>query len=323
MKKFFAGFFPHWKTRPELSVSPPMLPQQHWNDLLAQYDYLTEKITHSHNNGEQPTRRRQPPTAFEHWEDERARIELELCQIENDDVEPSGRANPRSLMTITHAQTGKNGITIEELRGHNSNVDMTIRFRNRNPFPVSILSMPGFVIVPSDSAFQRMITVRFQAWNVAGSEPSPEWTLQALCGDAHKHPPCSHDGPHYTIDCLTPALPVRRVLKAVHAIERNIVTHLRTSEKETTSRNSSHRESLRELARHAHIQETSSGNFKVLLAPAIIQYALWQVTDHVSFDELVHILQIERVKEVDMLKQHIRFANILLRKAEIMPTIKL
>ena len=120
------------------------------------------------------------------------------------------------ILTLVDAQAA--GL-ITHIRGHDSNIGMTIEVQNDSDEPITIMSEAGTVIGSKDPRKQKMVIIRERSWTVP-PRSRHDITVDALCLEAYKVPPSSKAAAaDHSVDGMTDDADIRRLLKTLQEIE--------------------------------------------------------------------------------------------------------
>lgn len=213
-------------------------------------------------------------------------------------------------------------ISVEKLSGLNSNMGIKAKLANSSGKIVKTIVPAGLVILSEDQTKQNMLTVHEQIF-ILPPENLVEIRLKTVCLEAWKNPPdsASEKGLFFfnrTENSDISQL-IRTIAKLEEIISRAVVDYndgqIRLRDMDTYE--------LMELALHSEFSPIDSVRFSAKISEQIIQCALWQLTDRISFEDYCKILKPKTEKEKHDLHDIAEMAQILLAYSGLKPTIAL
>lgn len=232
------------------------------------------------------------------------------------------RRKEQQVLSLTEVQQGLHRTGVGAVEGREADSGLSLYIRNRGGGPVLVQCPPGTVIEAGSPQRQDMIV----GW--AQSLEIPQRSTQRLDLDlfslaAHKLPPGRHGEGGYYVRGLTEDDQILDLLDAVAGLEAEAARHV----KQVNGDKVTHRsmvDDLTILTTYCSCEALEVGGYRVRVPDSVIQYALWQITDGLSFDALVDVVVQPPSPEgrVGLVGQ-VLAANILLEEAGVEPTAKL
>ena len=259
------------------------------------------------------------------------------------DVDGAGQPQPLT-MTLLEVQEELHQTAISALEATGGTLGLLLYLRNRNDRPVQILSQLGTLFEPEPKELQRMIAVRPQMFDLApgGME---KVLVHAVSLDAHKDPPDDDEVRGYRVTGIIDDPQIFKVFRAVEKLEYELARHIVGFDKPLRlgadplaagEPVSGDRVRFDEMPEHlarltgfctvTREQEDAAraqgaGRYLAHIRGSVIQYALWQVSDGLTFDQLTAMLHAHSPEARAELMPAVRAANIILREARIEPTM--
>jgi hypothetical protein len=259
------------------------------------------------------------------------------------ETEEAGQPQPLT-MTLLEVQAELHQTAISALETTGGTLGLLVYLRNRNDLPVQILSQLGTLFEPQEKGLQRMIAARPQIFDIApgGTE---KVLVHAVSLDAHRDPPDDDEVRDYQVTGIIDDPQIFKVFRAVEKLEYELARHVVAFDKplrlgadplaagqpvsgdrvrfeempENLMRLSGFCTVTREEEDAARAQ--GAGRYQARIRGSVIQYALWQVSDGLTFDQLTAMLHAHSPEARAELMPAVRGANFILHEARIEPTM--
>lgn len=223
-------------------------------------------------------------------------------------------------LNLADVQAGLGNAEVKQIQGTGSNFSMRIILENKNDFPVRILCKEGSVIQSKTRTSAGMITLYPQTFVVQPGKVE-EFGIETYCIEAWKKPA---DEAMYTGHVICDNVDnknLKQLIDTIHHIETDISDKIISIEGDSfTAQPMDDR--MVPLAQSSQYSKSKEGDFRVKLNEQIVQFAIWQVTDHVSMDHLSTILHVESEETKEALKLIAQLSNLILEQASLEPAIR-
>jgi hypothetical protein len=225
-------------------------------------------------------------------------------------------------LTLMEAQAAGH---IAHIRGHDSNIGMTIEVQNDSDEAITITSEPGTVIGSKDPHTQKMVITRGSSFTVS-PRSRESITVDALCLEAHKAPPSSQAGEtDHNIDGMTDNTDIRKVLGTLHKVETEISANITEwNEEDGTFTHTLDDPNLITLASAStHTKVEGQHAFQSRIIDPVVQMPVWQITDRLGITDYAKVVGMnpatheELRRSVEVLSSMAKVAEILLAEAEL------
>ena len=232
------------------------------------------------------------------------------------------RREKRHVLSLAEVQDGLHRTGIVAIEGKEPGPGLCLYVRNRGGAPVQLQSEQGTVIVASDPQRQNLISPRPQALEIP-PKTTQRFEMEALSLEARKLPPGSRGEGGYRVGGLTENDEILKLFGAVERLQAEAGRHVRQVDGDLVTYGAMV-DDLTILATCCTCAVQDSGGCEVRVAAEVTQYALWQITDELSFDALVDLVVQPASPEGRVkLVGKVLAANILLEEAGIEPTAEL
>jgi hypothetical protein len=231
------------------------------------------------------------------------------------------RRQSRTSLTVTlaDAQKGVRGTEISAIEGTDRNLTLFVYLTNRNDLLVRVLSKQGTVIEAADPRWQNMVAVRSQVFEVAPKSVG-EFRMHAICLDAWKLPPGSGGEGNYRVGEITKNRDIIKLLRTAREMEEQIAPKI-ISVAGNQFRAKPMSEELVAVAKCCTYTQARRGTYLARIQDTVVQCALWQITDRLSFDQYAQVISAPAsARGIGGLVAQVRVSNILLGKAGLSPT---
>lgn len=223
------------------------------------------------------------------------------------------------ILTLVDAQAA--GL-ITHIRGHDSNIGMTIEVQNDSDEPITIMSEVGTVIGSKDPRKQKMVIIRERSWTVP-PRSRHDITVDALCLEAYKVPPSSNAAAaDHSVDGMTDDADIRRLLKTLQEIEAKFSASFVPGDTKAHTLESPR---LVELASAASRERVKGQNkFISQILNFVVQMPVWQITDRIEMTDYAKVVGRDKPETLEELRETVdgfastaKMAEILLSEAEL------
>jgi len=228
----------------------------------------------------------------------------------------------RQVLSLAQVQDGLHRTGIVAIEGKEPGPGLCLYVRNRGGALLQLQSEQGTVIEATDPQRQNMISPRPQALEIP-PKTTQRFEMEALSLEAHRLPPGTRGEGGYRVGGLTENDEILNLFGAVDRLQAEAARHVRQVDGDlVTYRHMV--DDLTILATCCSCAEKESGGYEVRVSAEVIQYALWQITDKLSFDALVDLVVQPASPEGRVkLVGKVLAANILLAEAGIEPTAEI
>ena len=193
--------------------------------------------------------------------------------------------------------TGKTPVRLDRIYGNGTNAGVVAEVTNVTGRTVALKVTRGMALSPGDPSIQSMVVVRNQLFRVPSGASGLKIEIDALCMNARLEPPGLSDSlridRQLTIDAIKK---LDHVLKAVDEIEGSVIP--RMARKISIKNAGTEKVKLgysgewdTEVEILLHMSKWSVGSDGAVTGQinrtAVVQYAIWSVTDGYGYGELV------------------------------------
>jgi hypothetical protein len=229
------------------------------------------------------------------------------------------RSKKRQTLSLTEVQEGLHRTGIVTIEGGEPGAGLSLYIRNRGRGPLLVQGESGTVIEASDSQHQDLIAHRPQTLEVP-NKSTRRLDLEILSLAARKEPPGRHGAGGYRVCGLAENDEILDLLEAVDRLEAEASRYVTQFDGEKV-RHRPMSDDLVILTAVCTCQLLESGAYRVRVPDEVIQYALWQITDRLSFDALVELVVQPPSPEGRLnLVGKVLAANVLLEAVGVKPT---
>ncbi len=225
-------------------------------------------------------------------------------------------------VTIPLDENEQKKISVEKLSGLSSNIGIKARLANLSDEFVKTIVPAGMVILSEDQTKQNMVTVHEQFFNLQ-PKTLVEFKLKTICLEAWKNPPDSASEKGLFFFKQTENNEISRLIRTVAKLEEIIGKSVVEFHDKQIRLGDMDSYELMELALHCEFSPLDSVHFRAQISEQIIQCALWQLTDKISFEDYCKILKPKTDDEKNDLRDAAEMAQILLVYSGLKPTIVL
>ena len=232
------------------------------------------------------------------------------------------RRKERRVLSLAQVQDGLHRTGIVTIEGKEAGIGLSLYVRNRSSALVQLQSEAATLIEATDPQRQNLIFPRPLSWEVP-AKTTQKLEVDALSLEAHKLPPGPRGEGGYRVGGLEENDEILNLLGAVGRLEAEVARHVRQVDGDQVSYRPM-ADDLVILATCCSCAELEAGGCQVQVSAEVIQYALWQVTDKLSFDDLVELV-VQPPSPEGRAKMIIQVlaANILLEGAGLEPTAEI
>ena len=223
-------------------------------------------------------------------------------------------------LNLADVQQGLGNTEVKQITGTGSNFSMRITLENKNNYPVEIVCNERSVIQSESHASAGMITLYPQSFVIQPGDIE-EFGIETYCIEAWKKPAEPHTADAHVIQEVSDNKNLNHLIDTIHQIEKNISKKIISIEGDSFTAEPMD-ESMIPLAQSSQYFKSQDGDFKVKLNEQIVQFAIWQVTDHVNLDHLSTILKVDSEGSKEALKMIAQLSNLILDEADLEPAIQ-
>lgn len=195
------------------------------------------------------------------------------------------RRKERRVLSLAQVQDGLHRTGIVTIEGRKAGSGLFFYIRNRSSALVQLQSEPATLIEATDPQRQNLIIPRPLSRDIP-AKSTQKVEVDALSLAARKLPPGPHGEGGYRVGGLTEDDEILNLLGAVERLEAEIARHVRQIDGDRVTYKPM-ADDLTILATCCTCAELESGGCQVQVSGEVIQYALWQLTDKLSFEALV------------------------------------
>jgi hypothetical protein len=227
------------------------------------------------------------------------------------------RSKKRQILSLAEVQQGLHRTGIVTIEGGGQNPVLVLYIRNRGRGRL-VQCEQGTVIEASDPQYQDMIAVRAQSLEIP-NKGTERLALEVLALSARKLPPGQHGEGGYRVRGLADNDDILELLAVVDRLEAEATRYVKQVDGEQVTYRPMV-DALTILTAACSCTVLENGGYRVQVPDEVIQYALWQITDGLSFGELAELLNQPPSPEgrVDLIGK-VLAANVLLEAVGVKP----
>ncbi|NOZ62088.1 MAG: hypothetical protein GXO74_10440 [Calditrichaeota bacterium] len=229
---------------------------------------------------------------------------------------------PQTRVKLPLDEEARKIVNIEQVTGMNSNLKLKVTLQNLTGQKVELLVPVGMVILSKSESAQNMLIVHDQIFEINALEKA-KFELNTVCLEAWKNPPDSAAEEGMFFFKKTENQEISQLVHTVAKLENAISASVLFYQEGQIQFGDMDSYELLELAQHCNYSRLDSTHFRAKINEQIIQCALWQLTDKISFDDFEKILKPKPDEEKRELRDIAEMAQIVLAYGGLEPTIVL
>lgn len=229
------------------------------------------------------------------------------------------RPQQRLMLNLAQLQEGRRRTGIVAIRGTGGTIGLEIYARNRGNTLVGVQVEQGTLLEPSRPGWQPMVAARTEIFDLP-PKTTQRYLLDAVSLDARSRPPSLGGESGYRVGGKADLDGLYALLDTVERLEGELARHVDKVEGDRIQLKPMSDE-LTILAASCTCSRHHHGVYDVRVSSEAIQYALWQVTDGLSLEQLMALVLRPYTHEGKVqLVLEVLAANVLLEAAGLKPT---
>ena len=229
------------------------------------------------------------------------------------------RGKKLQVLSLAEVQEGLHRTGIVTIEGGQPDTAVSLYIRNRGGGLLLVECERGTVIEATEPQYQDLIAPRPQSLEIP-RKSTERLDLEVLSLAARKKPPGRHGEGGYRVRGLVRSKDVLNLLAMVDGLEAEASRYVKQVDGDRVSYRSM-ADDLVILTAACTYEVLESGGYQVRVPDEVIQYALWQITDRLSFEALVELVDQPPSPEgrLDLVGK-VLAANVLLEAVGLKPT---